>query len=242
MTKSFGCKILTPLNIIDCLQVALIFGINGAMRGCELVNLAMKHLTFHDRILQVDVPASRTETNRSFTIDEKFYDTVKKYMNMRPENIVSGRFFVNYQKGKCTSQFIGKHKFSKMPKEIALFLGLENSDMYTGHAFRRTAATLLAQSGASMVRLKDLGGWKSDSTAQSFCKDSVAFKRKTSSMISTNINLNVDNELPPSPKREKSCILDITSSSGVTADVDTTTSAGTQIFNFTNCSVNIIKK
>ena len=85
---------------------------------------------------------------------------------MRTENVVSDRFFVNYQNGKCSIQFIGKHKFSKMPNEITLFLQLENPETYTGHAFRRTSATLLAQSGASMLRLKNLGGWKSDSTAR----------------------------------------------------------------------------
>ena len=121
---------------------------------------------------------------------------------MRPENVVSDRFFVNYQNGKCSIQFIGKHKFSKMPNEIALFLELENPETYTGHTFRRTAATLLAQSGVSMLRLKNLGGWKSDSTAQGYCDDSVSNKQKTSAMISTNINLNLDNELPPSPKKK----------------------------------------
>ena len=92
------------------------------MRGCELINVAMKHLKFHDIMLQVEVPLSKTETSRSFTIDEKFYDIIKKYINMRPGNVVSDRFFGKYQNGKCSIQFIGKHKFSKMPNEIALFL------------------------------------------------------------------------------------------------------------------------
>ena len=40
-----------------------------------------------------------------------------------------------------------------MPKNIAQFLKLSNAEKYTGRAFRRTSATLLAESGADMAAI-----------------------------------------------------------------------------------------
>lgn len=41
-----------------------------------------------------------------------------------------------------------------MPKEIAKFIGLPDAESYTGHNFKRTSATLLANSGADLLALK----------------------------------------------------------------------------------------
>ena len=40
-----------------------------------------------------------------------------------------------------------KNTLAKIPFEIATFLGLENPKTYTGHCFRRSSATSLADSG-----------------------------------------------------------------------------------------------
>ena len=66
--------------------------------------------------------------------------------------------FLNYQKGKCAVQPVGKNKITGMPKEIAAWFKLPNPEKYTGHAYRRTAATLLANGGGTMFDLKLLGG------------------------------------------------------------------------------------
>jgi hypothetical protein len=50
-----------------------------------------------------------------------------------------------------------------MPKQIALFLGLQDPDKYTGHSFWRTSATLLSNAGADLAVLKRHGAWKSSS-------------------------------------------------------------------------------
>lgn len=47
-------------------------------------------------------------------------------------------------------------QFGNMPKIIAQFLGLSEMEKYTGHCFRRTAATLLADSGANSKLYVDL--------------------------------------------------------------------------------------
>lgn len=92
--------------------------------------------------------------------------------------MTSDRFFIVYQKGKCHRQVIGKHKISETPNTIALFLNLPEPERYTGHSFRRSAATILSNSGANLVAVKSLGGWKSDSVAQGYIDNSVKMKRK----------------------------------------------------------------
>lgn len=47
-------------------------------------------------------------------------------MNANPQ----GRFFVNYQRGKCTTQNIGRNKISGMPQRIAEFLVLPEAQRY----------------------------------------------------------------------------------------------------------------
>lgn len=62
----------------------------------------------------------------------------------------------------CTVQLNGRSKFLGMNKVIAMFLS--NPDQFTGHSFRRTSATLLADGGGDITDLKRHGGWKSPAT------------------------------------------------------------------------------
>lgn len=69
------------------------------------------------------------------------------------------------------------------PRRIAEFLKLDNSDLYTGHCFRRTSATLLADSGADITVLKRHGGWKSNSVAEGYVESSLQNKKKIAANI-----------------------------------------------------------
>lgn len=108
-----------------------------------------------------------------FIIGNLFYHTVKKYISLRPTDNFSDRFFIQYQNGRCTRQPIGKNKIGEMPESIACYLKLDNSKRYTGHCFRRTAATLLSESGANMQQIKQLGRWRSDIIAQGYIENSM---------------------------------------------------------------------
>lgn len=114
----------------------------------------------------VKIPNTKKETPRFFTVDGNFRNLVAKYEALRPTNANSDRFFLNLQKGKCTLQAVGKNKFGKMPSDIAKYLNLPDADHYTGHSFRRTSATLLADSGADLTTLIRHGGWKSSGVAE----------------------------------------------------------------------------
>ena len=74
-----------------------------------------------------------------------------------------------------------------MPKVVSSYLNLDNADSYTGHSFRRTSETLLADSGADMITLKRHGCWKSDAVAAGYIEDSTASKVKIAKQISTSV-------------------------------------------------------
>ena len=52
-----------------------------------------------------------------------------KYLSLRPSDMDINRFFINYVKGKCTRQVIGKHKIAEVPKIIACYLNWENPEL-----------------------------------------------------------------------------------------------------------------
>ncbi|KAL0879211.1 hypothetical protein ABMA27_002994 [Loxostege sticticalis] len=185
------------------IKVALIFGIHGACRGNELVKITVDDIENHsDQLLLVKLTDTKTKIDRSFIIRGEYKRIVEKYQSLRPSDIKSNRFFIRYQNGKCLKQVLGKNKISSMPQEIATFLKLPDSKLYTGHCFRRTSATLLADSGADLTVLKRHGGWKSSSVAEGYIEDSIESKAKISTSIAENIKLRgADNSpIPLSPR------------------------------------------
>jgi len=53
---------------------------------------------------------------------------------------------------------IGKHTFSAIPRKIAESLQLENSEKFTGQAYRGTALTIAADNGATEEQLRHISG------------------------------------------------------------------------------------
>ena len=64
-----------------------------------------------------------------------------------------------------------------MPSEIAAYLHLPDPQTYTGHSFRRSSATFLADSGEEITNIKRLGGWKSTTVAEGYVEDSDMKKK-----------------------------------------------------------------
>ena len=65
-----------------------------------------------------------------------------------------------------------------MPKDITKFLQLPDIEKYTGHSFRITSATMLANAGDTSIMLQNHGGRKSAKVAQEYVADSINNKRK----------------------------------------------------------------
>ena len=84
--------------------------------------------------------------------------------------------------GRSTNRPIGKNKLSKYPQDVAKFLGLDPTG-YSGHCWRRTGATILAEADVSLIQLKHAGGWRSDQVCQEYVEESKNEKIKIASRL-----------------------------------------------------------
>ncbi|XP_008556825.1 uncharacterized protein LOC103577789 [Microplitis demolitor] len=176
-------------------KVILIFGICGACRRAELCSLTTENIQEKTSFLLVEIFATKTSTMRQFIIDGDFYKIVKKYMDLRPQLSISKRFFLNFQKGKCTNQPIGLNKIGGVPKKIASYLKLPDASQYTGHCSRRTSATSLVDGGDDVTSLKRLGSWKSTAFAESYIDHSITNKHNAFDQITKSIVLTSSKEI-----------------------------------------------
>lgn len=142
----------------------------------------------HSNSLIITLSDTKTNRKRVFSVAAEGeavnpFELYHKYARLRPQSVPHDYFFLSYRKQKCTVQRVGVHYFGKMPGVVAEYLRLPNPELYTGHCFRRTSATLVADAGAELVTLKRLGGWRSSSVAESYIEDSLEKKRKVSTLI-----------------------------------------------------------
>ena len=130
-------------------------------------------------MLLIQIPIKKNNVPRFFAIHGQFYEICKKYINLRPNNIEKHkRFFLNFFDGKCTRQPIGINTMGQIPKQISTCLSLPDPQLYTGHSFRRTSATLLVDGGGDLTDLKRHGGWKSSTVAKGYINESLYHKQE----------------------------------------------------------------
>ena len=110
-------------------------------------------------------------------------DIVRQYLELRPQDCDNGRFFLAYRNGKCTKQSIGINTIGNIPQLIAQFLELPNPKDYTGHCFRRSSSTILADSGTNLLTIKRHSGWKSNSVVEGYIENSSENKKRTAMKI-----------------------------------------------------------
>jgi integrase len=208
---------------IEILQAVTIFGVCGGCRRQELCDVKVQHVKDEGAVIVVRIPDTKTHVSRAFTIlsDGNGFnpiDLVRQYMKLRPSHTKIDRFFLSYRNKKCTVQPVGIKTIGKFPSIIAKYLGLENAASYTGHCYRRTSATLLANAGADVLTLKRHGSWKSSTVAENYVAESMCNKIKIAKMIQcgdgieTNSNIsNKENETPVVSVSNKNISLEIES-------------------------------
>lgn len=94
---------------------------------------------------------------------------------------------VNSRSKKFMESGIGKNYGTIVARSIATFLQKPEEEIqeYSGHTFRRTSTTFLAEEGASVEDLKRFGNWTSNAIPERYVDRSKRMKRKLSSMISS---------------------------------------------------------
>ncbi|KAB0794072.1 hypothetical protein PPYR_13692 [Photinus pyralis] len=121
-------------------------GVMGGCRRHELHQMTMSNINDLGSAVIVTIPNTRTKFLRTFTITGYHYEFFKKYADLRPDNITDSSFFLNYRNGRCGTMRVGINKFGAMGKVIAKYLKLPNPELYTGHNFRKSCATVLVDS------------------------------------------------------------------------------------------------
>ncbi|XP_022902994.2 uncharacterized protein [Onthophagus taurus] len=178
-------------------KVAMILGVAGACRREELYKMTIKDIEDRESFIIITISNTKTNIQRTFTVINKknekinYLRIVRKYIKLRPNNAKSLHLFLNYRNGKCKNQVVGKGTIGALSSKMAEYLKLENAVNYTGHSFRRTSATLLANKGVDVLGLKRHGGWKSSTVAESYVEDSLQNKNQFAEKI-----LHDDNESP----------------------------------------------
>lgn len=155
----------------------------GGLRCADLVSIQNEDITVNDttgvwvRYGVSKISGSFHKTN-TFVIPKPHDAYVTNYLNATNRH---GRVFKNYNKG-FTSQPMGVRTLGLVPAAVAKFLGVNGN--YTGHCFRRSCATILAENGATSTQLKTLMNWKGDNTALNYIDNTQSSRVQMSSLIS----------------------------------------------------------
>lgn len=116
------------------------------------------------------IPKNPTDPKRCFFTHLKAYLVhVKAELGDKAE----GPLFKTCTKGGgYTSAPMGINYLYKIPKTTAEVLELPNPSEYTGHSYRRSSATQMANSGANSAQIRRYYRWNSDSTANKYLDNS----------------------------------------------------------------------
>lgn len=206
------------------IKVALIIGVSGACRSDELYKMKLTDVNIVENKVHIEIPTSKTYQSRVFIVsNEEWVTLIKTYVALRLD-VLNENFFLQLRFGKITRQPFGHNSISQFPKKIAVFLKLPHCETYTGHCFRRTAATLLVNSGGDILQLKRLGGWKSSTVAEGYVDKSTDSQVKIATKIS--------GEMPNSSTKN------VTIS---TQDVQHGLTISVAAYNQSNVTINLVK-
>jgi integrase len=88
-----------------------------------------------------------------------------------------------YRNAHCINSPIGINTSGKFPRIITEYLKLAKHELYTGHCFRRSGITHLANRGGDLVTIKQHAGWKSTSVVEGYIDNSMQKKNSSSSNV-----------------------------------------------------------
>lgn len=174
------------------IKLYVLFCYFGALRTCEAVGLRFTDVSESKEGLLVSIVRTKTDKaglGQTILIpnDSNSLRCARDIFNLYSSSISNkGRIWLKWSPSsqKFLNQPIGKNLLSKYANSVAIQLGKPNPENYTGHCFRVSAATALADAGASNLNLKRHGGWKSDSVAESYLRDSKKMKMEIANLLS----------------------------------------------------------
>ena len=178
------------------LKVALIIALYGMMRIGELYDLKFTDIDYDERAREMKVVIQYSKTDQAgaghtFYIPETIADiqlhniilaykyALSQYLLTNNENVTDQHFFRRVGTEECfTKSACSADALGNFPRRIAAFLGKKNADSYTGHCFRRTAATNLAENGASAALMNKLARWNATGMADYYTANTEMIRKE----------------------------------------------------------------
>jgi integrase len=167
--------------------IMVIIQFYGLLRVCQLREIRFKDVTLLENgkdgnEIQIKTKGVKTTNEEKVFLikNQKAILNICNYIALfddikKDENLL---FFKPYKEGKILANSnIGKDTYSNAIKKVVAYIGLDQK--ITSHGVRRSGATILAENGATVSQLKDIGGWKSDSVVQHYINSTRNFKRAT---------------------------------------------------------------
>ncbi|KAJ3622124.1 hypothetical protein MTP99_002650 [Tenebrio molitor] len=214
------------------LKVVTICGIFGSCRRQEMCDLRMSDVKEEGSMLVVNIRPLKTDKGRKFVIVDDdggipYVQLFKKYLSLRPSNVNTDRELI-----------LSENVPPPLPSLVARFLKLPDPDKYTGHAFRRTSATIMANGGMDIDKLKRQVGWKSSTVAASYIEESITNRTKVSKLIAGMVS-GENTSVSVAAKGEINYVSRPSTSHNVTESQKTKSGANQiQISNNENCTLN----
>jgi hypothetical protein len=138
------------------------------------------------------------------TVVKNYFETLNADIPNVPHDgqlFYTGKRKATKQGKKCVSTFcdgpIGVNTLSNCGKDVAEWLDLQHPNLYTGHCWRRTAATEAVNNGATMAQVNHHFGWKSAQMAMEYVANSKPQKTKMAELMA-------GYDCQPPPKKAKS--------------------------------------
>ncbi|KAJ3657858.1 hypothetical protein Zmor_009634 [Zophobas morio] len=222
------------------MKALLVIGISGACRRGELCKMLVDDVVFKDDIVMVCIPETKTYVKREFFISKgDWIKVIDQFLKIRL--LVKGnnkRLFLTYRDGKCINSPVGINTIGRVPSLIAGYLKLQNPQNYSGHCFRRSSATLLANKGSDFLSIKRHGGWKSSSVAEGYIQDSEKNKMKIADIFCAEPGLSKPNtyifSAEPGPSKPNSYHV-----STALNNENTLKASGVSISSCNQCTINV---
>jgi integrase len=188
-----------PKRFWQLRKAAVALSFTGGLRTTELKNLKFKNLSDSPAGVWVDytpakqrgevktsrflVPVNPESPGTCYASHLRAYlSAVNKSLGNKVDTDLV--LFLKCLKGGGFSKVpMGINRLYKIPGEVAAQLKLEDPTKYTGHSFRRSSATQMANTGATSTDLRRFYHWKNDSTANQYIDKSATHGERIGNMI-----------------------------------------------------------
>lgn len=164
----------SPFWILRKAIAAIAF--SGGLRGHETAQLTFGDLEESEKGIYVHFPRAKQQgekevstvlvpnkSDKSICLATKVRNYISSVESVLGPFKPEDRLLKGCKNGKCfVRQPMGKNLLSGVGKDVAKLLDLPEPNSYTGHCWRRSAATQAALNGATIAELKKGFGWHSD--------------------------------------------------------------------------------